>query len=148
MRIVNENSVAKKITDLTNKDVGLPIGNILVKKLNLPEREGDSYLISAIINNYKRLPVFKNKTLKNVTKEDLIVALKFEAWFDKVKRTATKPEIWNNRILYTTLRQIKIFDTSYGTFSTNNGRVLDTSLDGAVVVSHSDRDLLGRIDYH
>jgi len=49
--------------------------------------------------------------------------------------------------LYTTLRQVKIFSAG-DMFSTRNGRALDTSLGGAVVVSHSDRDLLGKIDYH
>lgn len=73
--------------------------------------------------------------------------LSFEKWILQVSKAATKPELWN-RVVYTELRQIKIFDTSYGTFSTNNGRVLDTQEDGAVVVSHSSRDLLDRIDYH
>lgn len=73
--------------------------------------------------------------------------LRFEDWSKQISKTATKPELWN-RIVYTELRQIKIFDTSHGTFSTNSGRVLDTQEDGAVVVSHSDRDLLDRIDYH
>ena len=73
--------------------------------------------------------------------------LKFEAWFNKVKKTTTKPELWNNKVLYTTLRQIKIFNAG-DMFSTRNGRALDTSLDGTVVVSHSDRDLLSGTDYH
>ena len=78
MKIIREGSVDKKILDITNGDVGLPLGNLLLKKLNLPEREADSFLVAAIINNYKRLPIFKNKTIKNVTKEDLMVALKLD----------------------------------------------------------------------
>ena len=77
----------------------------------------------------------------------LVKDLKFEVQFNKVKKTVTKPELWDNGVLYTTLRQVKIFSAG-DMFSTRNGRALDTSLGGAVVVSHSDRDLLGKIDYH
>jgi len=73
--------------------------------------------------------------------------LKFETWFNKVKKTVTKPELWNNSVLYTTLRQVKIFNAG-DMFSTRNGRVLDASLGEAVVVSHSDRDLLSGTDCH
>ncbi len=94
--------------------------------------------------------------MKIVEKENFLIPytfiklakkLRFEDWSKQVAKTATKPELWN-RVVYKELRQIKIFDTGYGVFSTNSGRVLDTQEDGAVVVSHSNRDLLGRIDYH
>ncbi len=68
-------------------------------------------------------------------------------WKTKVQKSALNPNLWDST-MYTLLRQIRIYDSSDGIFSCKNARILDTDLDGPVVISHSDLDMLKSIDYH